>query len=52
MKEFKDKLKEELRQDAPFTNDIKQRILQKKPIKESSTGRLSPYLLQLVSLLG
>lgn len=33
MKEFKDKLKEELRQDAPFTNDIKQRILQKKPIK-------------------
>ena len=33
MKDFKAKLKEELRQDAPFTNDIKQRILQPKPIK-------------------
>ena len=33
MKEFKDKLKEELRQDAPFTSDIKQRILQTKPMK-------------------
>lgn len=40
MKEFKAKLKEELRQDAPFTNDIKQRILQPKPIKRKSNWQV------------
>ncbi|WP_418302762.1 hypothetical protein [Lysinibacillus fusiformis] len=52
MKEFKTKLKEELRQDAPFTNDIKQRILQPKPIKRKSNWQVVSVSIAACFIIG
>ncbi|MEK4627828.1 MAG: hypothetical protein ABS944_04830 [Solibacillus sp.] len=40
MKEFKNRLKQELQQDVPFTNDIKQRLLQTKKIKRKGNWQV------------
>jgi len=52
MKEFKAKLKEELRQDAPFTNDIKQRLLQPKPIKRKCNWQVVSVSIAACFIIG
>ena len=52
MKVFKAKLKEELRQDAPFTNDIKERLLQPKTIKRKSNWQVVSVTIAACFIIG
>ena len=52
MKAFKDRLKEELRQDAPFTTEIKQRILQPKQMKRRINWRVLSVSIAACFIIG
>ena len=52
MKAFKDRLKEELRQDAPFTTEIKQRISQPKQMKRRINWRVLSVSIAACFIIG
>lgn len=52
MNEFKEKLKEELRQDAPFTSHIKKRILQNNSMKRKRNWRIISVSLAACFIIG